>query len=271
MTKSICIFILILIMPSFVMGQSIKKQDSKLESNTLPPHLRGESLATIYDTLKKRFPEKDEFESTEQYNRRSKADDTAREYWISVELDYMWHLLQYDADSETLRIKLDIHHVYPTYKSERLKDFPPLAIALKNVATGQNGSIGSNVYGATANVTTYYAEYYYIAIVNHSAFCKRNNECKGLPQWTINCHIPREEAKHLKRDIITWNIGIVIKCKPQRYVDSGPFTEESVVGTTATLGDPSRLISEKKYVSAQLLGAIVFNSQSGNIYAKVDF
>ena len=50
-----------------------------------------------------------------------------------------------------------IHHVYPTYKSERLKEFPPLAIALKNVAT-IDGLIGSNVYGATANVTTYYAD-----------------------------------------------------------------------------------------------------------------
>lgn len=217
----------------------------------------GHDIEQIYNAFTKRKSAiKDEFETTEQYQKRAAAENTAPllgtvmpDAKIAIPVRAGG---KYDADSQTFTM---FTHALTFVKQGEYGLGEDIAFPVKQ-ESHSNLTTGQNAYGARVEITEQYKTSYSIAILNLNNFETKKDVLRSIES---KMNISSEEAKALKN-----NISAILVVKPVVPYISNVFWD-----IAATFNLPIRYIYHLYYVEADLLEVWFFNKETGDVLAKI--
>lgn len=248
----------------------------------IPVPYLGHNIEQVYEGFDKRkkAEHKDEFETTEQYQRRL-TEQAGKPLFGSVGQDSILAFVvspraEYDADKQTLIISLPTSEVRQSAQIDRSR----LAVTIKIELTKQK-STGQNAYGAKVEIEEMYAKSYELAIHNKSNFetekvldenIRRMSERSDMPKMAASfieamkltsfvqrLKIGPEEAQATK-----YKLSALILAKPiAPYISYGAILRE------ATFKDPTEFSSQMYYVDVDLIEIWIYDKLSGEIISKI--
>lgn len=261
--------------------------DPKIDKISVPFY--GHDIEQIYRSFgnRKKSAKKDEFETTEQYQKRL-ANEAAAPLFDTVTPDGTFVFTvapetKYDADSQTLTISIRPEAVWQQGSSI---DKSRLAIKIKDESNSK-ATVGQNAYGAKVEMTERYGKDYSIAVHNFDSFettityskweleqKKRDEEmAEKYPslRGSISSHIsgtktiehkitiPPAEAKNLKEVLSLLVLGKSVS----------PNTSYGAYLSKATYDSPTESFQQFYYVDLELQEFWVYNKSTGRIIGKI--
>lgn len=221
------------------------------ETKSIPPRYTGLSLFQVYLLLRKRFPEKSEYESTKVYQARQSPNKpfgviygySSDHYLPFVQRVNTFADKRYNADTNELTVEIS-----GIAGSSILNTAPRIFIDFKTLNEGSY--IGSNIYGNRA-------------IVNWIASCStslslgsiRQPIAEGLTGLVIKLPMSPQVAQQVRDDL---SIIYLAKLAP-------PFHSYSSSYTKPTLIEPRESGNDEYIVHGDLGGVIVFQTSTGRI------
>lgn len=133
---------------------------------------QGHDIEQVYQSFdrRKNAERKDEFETTEQFQRRLTEQAGAPLYGSITQDSILAFVvspsLEYNADSQTLTISLPTSAVWKSVQIDNSR----LALKIKSGGVTKDKSIGQNAYGAKVEIEKTYAKGFELAIHNESNF-----------------------------------------------------------------------------------------------------
>ncbi|MFH1702366.1 MAG: hypothetical protein ABIB41_02890 [Nitrospirota bacterium] len=248
----------------------------------IPVPYLGHDIEQVYKAFdeRKRAEQKDEFESTEQYQRRLATQDE-KPLFGSVGQNSILAFVSspssaYDADSQTLKISL---HTSPVWQSVQI-DRSRLALEIKSEITKKK-SMGQNAYGAKVEIEELYVKEFELAIHNQVDFETEKDlgkSWKDIQSMMSEYNLPSEsfkgemEATFVKRlkmqpadaRTVKDKIAALILVKP-----TAPFISSGATLHEATFKDPNQFLGQMYYVDVDLLEIWIYNKQSGELLTKI--
>lgn len=242
----------------------------------LPPTFQGHDLAKLYSVLEQRSlssSKKDEFETTEEYSERIRAEQT------KVIIDSLFANSvyafkardckpQYDADKQTFfaQCKLSPFAQQPSLRS----DFPRniKAVSWRFESKDLGSYTGTNAFGVSAEVSRSQLISYNIAIHNWDEFPLEEVIDKDDPlapfldkkkAFLLQMELPPAKAKLLKPSI---SALFVCTLAP-------PFVSKFEDYSAATLDNPLSVIYTTYYVHARLVEVWFYNETTGEVLKKI--
>ena len=137
-----------------------------LSTDNLPKNYQGNNTVKIYQKIKNKTKEKDEFEATEKYKERIITAISIEENSCYTFTGDILYDCKYDADTQTLTIPL-----WPSRKSEDIikggnnLKLPFLKTNLENFQSSTY--TGTNAFGATIKISKKRGDFYGIAVLNN--------------------------------------------------------------------------------------------------------
>jgi hypothetical protein len=272
----VCLTLLIVSM-SFA-GSKSKKTSSKKQSvkeslysklpfnesvDALPAKYMGHDIRAIYNTFEARQEKskKDDFETTEKYNKRIEAEN-AKPIIGTLGLSDLFVMstpakLEYDADKSIAYATISTSMITKGYSIES----GVLSINGPNISSRNSSYLGSNAFGATTEVSSSYSKDSCLAVVNPSVLGINNSDqfFYGV-KFTVN-NVNVDKAKSLKdniRVLLIFNI-------------TNPFISWGYSGSSATFDSPYSSSREESNVYAKVVGAWVYNYLTGEVILKEQY
>lgn len=239
--------------PEPVKKATFSEAPFELTGYTIPNNFLGHDLRKIYYSLESRLKrEKSEFETTAEFNARVEREDKLSLYGSLNMTDNFALVVDadsvYDADNKSLKILVPLEHSWRT----------KFAIGIKGqeIENSKREYVGSNAYGATANITAYSTANAVLVVNNSSSYKidKSSNSYGERLQVLLN-DISVETARN-----ITGNLSAVCVFK----LDN-PFIGEDGYYSGATINQPTVMVVSNKLIYGSVSAIIVFNNKSGEI------
>lgn len=208
----------------------------------LPPHFNGNSFSQLYRGSAGVAP-KGEFETTAEYAAR-----TAKTSGGLIALVVDPSMAQYDADSETMTVSLVPLTITVGYDNTE-------GYVVNSKITDQHQYVGSNAFGATANITSTSSDI--------QAVVPKSGALSGGVDFAIK--MPRDEAQRLKPTLKILLIGSLANEQPKPLGDGGYNGYDS---TKATLAEPHEESRTYFNLAVDLVDAWVFDSATGDVKAR---
>jgi hypothetical protein len=221
------------------------------ETKSVPPRYSGLSLFQVYLLLRKRFPEKSEYESTKAFQARISPNKpfgviygySSDHYLPFVERVNTFTDKNYNADTNELTVEIS-----GIPGSSILNTSPRIFIDFKTLNEGSY--IGSNIYGNRA-------------VVNRIASCStslslssiRQPIVEGLTGLVIKLSMPPQVAQQVRDDL---SIIYLAKLVPPFHSYSSSYTKPTVL-------EPRESGNDEYIVHGDLGGVIVFQTSTGLI------
>jgi hypothetical protein len=254
-----------------------------LNIDRIPLPCSGHDVEQIYEAFDKRkkAERKDEFETTEQYQRRL-TEQSGKPFFGQIGSDSVLAFVvdtssEYDADSQTLMISIIPSAVWLSSQTDKSR----LALKVKPGKVTKTKSTGQNAYGAKADIQETHVIMFNLAVHNAANFETENildessksilqepDMQKMSPQrleyWKKLAFVHRlkmkpEEAREAKRKI---SALILAKQVP-------PHISYGEMFSKATLKDPSQFSAQIYYVDVDLVQIWVYDKTTGEIMAKI--
>jgi hypothetical protein len=217
----------------------------------IPVPFLGHDIEQVYKAfaMRKNAKEKDEFETTDNYQRRLSMWAT-KPIFGSVCQDSLLAFvasptIKYDADSQTLTVKIEPSNVYTILGKD---DNRRWGIPIKRVSTRQK-SIKQNAFGVKVQVEEFYNKRFELAI----------NDMEEKKIFYLQINMGPVEAKAAKN-----KIAVLILAKP---VD--PYISSGATLINATFNDPTEYFSEIYYIDVNLKEIWFFNKTTGEIIERI--
>jgi len=249
----------------------------------IPVPYLGHDIEQTYKAFdeRKKAERKDEFETTEQFQRRL-TEQAGKPLFGSVGQDSVLAFvvsagLGYDADSQTLTISLPTSAVWQSAQIDKSR----LAVKIKSGKVTKDKSIGQNAYGAKVEIEKTYAKGFELAIHNESNFASEKVLDENMRRMSERSDMPKMPASFFERMKKTAfvqrikmspeearaakdKISVLILAKPVApYISYGAILRE------ATFKDPTEFFSQMYYVDVDLGEIWIYNKQSGEIITKI--
>lgn len=244
---------------------------------------QGHDIEQVYQSFdrRKNAERKDEFETTEQFQRRLTTQAVTPLYG-SVTLDSILAfvvspILEYNADSQTLTISLPTSEVWKSAQIDNSK----LALKIKRGEVTRAKSIGQNAYGAKVEIEKTYAKGFELAIHNESNFETEkvlDESMRRLLERPESAKIPASFFERMKKTVFVHRLksgpeearatkdklSAIILAKPTiPYISYGAILRE------ATFKDPTEFFSQMYYIDVDLFEIWLYNKQNGEIFTKI--
>lgn len=221
------------------------------ETNMVPPKYSGISLFQVYLLLRKRFPEKSEYESTSAYQARQSPSKpfgliygySSDHYLPIVQRVNTFADKKYNADTNELTVEIS-----GIPGSSILNTSPRIFIDFKTLNEGNY--IGSNIYGNRA-------------VVNRIASCStslslnsiRQPIAEGFTGLVIKLPMPPQVAQQVRDDL---SIIYLAKLAPPFHSYNSSYTKPTII-------EPRESGNDEYIVHGDLGGVIVFQTSTGRI------
>lgn len=236
--------IILLFFCSSILSQTPFVFQSSLES--LPANFSGDSLISVAQSANAlrektsiKLPQKDEFETTDQFAKRLEEFKKRQAAGIVSDrlvLVFNSQLAVYDADSQTLDLRTTFTHLDES------------SIAFIKSDTTASSYIATNAFGARVNVTRTINSSYWIRLLGESF--------REPVVAQIKLDIPSAKA-------IKPNLRTIVYLK---LVE--PYSDVQRTSTSATFTSPSEIISSKVWYFAKPLEIWFFDQVTGKIISK---
>lgn len=253
-------------------SNSINKQKRKVVYSTIPFQLKdsripngfnGHDLRQIYIALLKRYGKsnKDEFETTVQYNERLNKERNKPLYDnIKIGDDLVMMVdptntlrayTSYDADGKKLSIRIDTESTHNwTYDWK-------MGIEGQEFSYRDKNFMGSNAFGVTRMVKSISKSNAVLAFNNYSDFDW--NKQTGLKEVYLNLNnLSAEVAKKIKNSI---RILFVFSIE-------SPYVGEDRYNYDATIDSPTEIYVCNRVIFSELKEIIIYNKNTGEILSR---
>lgn len=254
----------------------VRPFDINLEK--LSPNYNGTDIAKLFLQFSKTaLLRKDEFESTEDFNKKAAqtVSDDIYAFKIQEKLGRgSLSVSSYEADKQQFQIVLATEAL----DQFEFKDYRA-SLIVKTVNEQLDSYIGSNAYGATREVTRYTAIQYGLALVNEMDFGKNKynitsikSVLDGVRDINLTIEISPDKAKRLKN-----NIGVLLLIKPALHrsrikplhVNQGnDLIFESSKYLPATIDIPSSHSYNRKFINAEIIEIWIYDIKTGEVILK---
>ena len=223
----------------------------------LPKGYKGDDIASIYNFLSNKYPQKDEFETKEAYESRINSTMPTvvlafvRDRANGLRWDNDW--LEYNPETELMTINI---HTNPSSRIRR----SPNIIKIKRTEVINKSFIGQNAFGAKVKGSLFKAIDY--GIYPDGGYRK------------ITFSVKPEEGRVLKQDYGLLFIGKISPTDKMGYLYFNPSTNlreiinSGVDSESATISSPYEIWDRNRFISLNLMEIWVFNKKTGYIYFK---
>jgi hypothetical protein len=249
---------------------STKPFDTKVTA--LPAGYTGHDIVALYKRLSKAFPPKDEFESTEAYQRRLQGEYSKDTFAFLITLGFAIYA-SYDPDAQNILIEVSAEHVLNLdsdliHKPKESSRYNPWSdhetvINVKRIDSASNKYEAGNKLGAKTVVTEHTGKDYGIGLVNNDSFPPPEKYRIQQRLRNINLKISPDEARDLKG-----NLGVLLICRVRAGGDPPKYFFPSYYHVKPTMDSPTEISFLQYFVKVDLFEIWVFNRRTGSIYAK---
>ena len=227
------------------------KKPFDLSLEQLPPNYIGQDIEQITEKLKKaEYAKKDEFETTEEYNKKIGAAISA----ITDNACYAFREdspnISYNADTQELKIKLYFPLIEEILSKDKKRRFWMGKMELEE----QREYLATNAFGATTTVSDWHVTKWFISMLSET------DARIDLKEFLFK--MSPEEARVAKT-----TIEVLLICNPKKI--DGNFTWGDTDYTRPTFDNPERTIRNKNYLNVELAEIWFYNRCSGRIIWKV--
>ena len=216
---------------------------ASVPSIVLPEGYNNDDIVVLYNDLKKKYPEKDEFETKEAYQKRMQVPYSKEIVLFVKNNDVLirWdkYYTRYDAENQVLSLKKFL------YKSE---------IKIKRTKFSENKYKGVSGFGVKTIVSSYRGEDYGIYVMNDKYVNK-----------DIEIQISPDKAKELKK-----NLGILFVCDLKNH-DQKAYVKKESYYKSPTFTSPTKYDFSEYYVFVDVIEMVIFNNKTGTVYVKKVF
>lgn len=220
---------------------------SKIGDN-LPPNYKGDDFQKVYSRFFKTIFGKNEFEKTADYKKKMQAINQNEIYAFQIaEKDSLQ--IEYDADEEMLRVKIDAIYVTEITPITKFIDFIVLTTKNKKASS----YVGQNAFGAKTLIKKHEGDKYGVRIVSNSQ-----------SSYSISLGLSPNEAKKQKN-----NISALIICKP--YIADDTLAFVGGYYNEATFSNPIEISYTASGINIELLEIWLYNFKTGGILHKMSF
>lgn len=221
--------------------------------SVLPENYSGVEIISFYNKLSKSIQPKDEFETTDAYNKRVYNGCPKEMFSFVKTTKYKgggWDSFtsKYSPDDGVLTVSYGPARYHLTRTGYELG-----YIKLIRTNERENEYVASNAYGAKTTVSSYHGDEYGIKVINKKAFDTKEFTIKLTP----------DEARAAKNDVSFLIIG---KIEPSDNPLSITATDSNY--SSATIDCPVEYFYRLKLVCLKVYEVWVFNKKTGVIYVK---
>jgi hypothetical protein len=256
---------------------------------SLPPNFRGHSAIAIYEAVKQRIKsaDKDEFETTEAYHQRIKAETLKPLLGVITQESVLAFVIDkndstYDADKGILSVRSELSRVTSGVRLDEQR-----RSLLWDIVNNERSSyVGTNAYGAKVNVERSMADFYEISFANHGEFptekyldettrklleeeretYKRYGVTESVSGrdflsklgFSFTLNMTPDVAKRAKE-----NLRLLLVC---RLAD--PPVIEGTTYSKPTFDHPRESFFQIHNLNTKLLEVWIFNASTGEVYDK---
>lgn len=252
-----------------------------METAKIPADFLGHDIEKLYNTFKnKQSGKKDEFETTEQYQKRLEAEKDKPLFGTVAKDSILAFVVkansEYNADEQIMTVSLPTTSVYNSIK----KDDNKLGINIKYGANTTTTSSGQNAYGAKVDIEKTHVQTYELAIHNKSylptektlderlkkslegSSLRNNNDFIERMKKTTYVHkmkLGTDQAREVKP-----NLGAIVLAIP-----TSPYTSDGAILREATFKDPKEFFSQMYYLNVDIVQIWFYNKATGEILGKL--
>ncbi|MCC6502247.1 MAG: hypothetical protein IT362_03805 [Deltaproteobacteria bacterium] len=236
-----------------------------INAEKLPPKYKGNDIVKLYSNFVKRAPlEKNEFETTEEYEKKIASVTLDAIYAMKFDMDTSRRseIYPYDADTNKFKIQLTTETLSFSSFEDRRGSF-----VVKEMNKRSESYVASNAFGASRLVKGYVATQYGVALVNEDDF---GSDDHGTRTVNVEIDVSIDKAKQLKD-----NIGILLLCKPSLYKSNAErkykgndliFEKSDYFG--GTMNVPISHYYDQKYINVEVLAIWIYDFRTGMIFLK---
>ena len=250
----------------------------------LPVPYFGHDIARVYSAFseRKKTDSKDEFESTEQYQKRL-ATQTNNPLFGSVGTDSILAFVvkpasEYDADTQTLTISITTGSVWESARIDKSR----LGLSVKRGKQDSKESIGQNAYGAKVEIHEIHSTQFELAIHNQTNF--QTERVLDANQKRIFENIPGARSfppsvyESMKKDSFVQRIKMApedaraTKEKISALILAhpvAPYVSYGAILNKATFDNPTEYFMQMYYVDVDLKEIWIYSAQNGEILSKI--
>lgn len=256
---------------------------------SLAPNFRGHSAIAIYEAVKQRMKsaDKDEFETTEAYHQRIKAERVKPLLGVITQESVLAFVIDksdstYDADKGLLSVRSELSRVTSGLRLDEQRR----SLLWDIVNNNRSSYVGTNAYGAKVNVERNMADFYEISFANYGEFLtekyldettrklleeeKEMYKQHGLTEsvrgsdflsklgFSFTLKMVPDVAKRAKE-----NLRLLLVCK----LADPPVIEGSSY-SKPTFDRPRESFFQIHNLNTELLEVWIFNASTGEVYDK---
>lgn len=259
---------LVLVFCFVAAGQTSKPQGIQRNPNinwqAAPRGWTGDDFLEVYHYLitSKETGPKDEFETTDEFDRRTRDPNLIFKDGRSVKDTFaflypsrrgFFNKTLYNADSGYFTIELSISHQRAFSFANRFQNF--LTLNTKNPLVSSHPPIEARTeYGLKYPAKYSEITYFQIGIMNADDL----NLSPTMPHVSIELRIEREEARRVKDELV-----VAFFVKPVF-----PFAASGTTTVNPTRENPEKIEANSWILPVELLDVWVFNAETGEIYFR---
>jgi len=243
--------------------------------SSLPSKFNGHDIERVYESIY--FPVKSEFETSEQYARRTEhfqdkiifgqiRPNSVLAFSLKVPENLFWTDLESSYDADKQRMTVSLSGTYYSVIGPRLKSGTnnTVGLELKESLSALGSFIGSNAYGARRRVNVGLQKTYNLAFDNCPLPKDRYGYSGGSISTDFSTTFPLDvsEAVDLKYNLALLFVGRI----------KSPFVERNAEGTLggkATITSPTEIRTDNRSVFFDLDEIWIYSYQSGKVITKL--
>lgn len=239
-----------------------------MTASQLPAGYLGHDIEGLYAWFLKEYKAKDEFETVAAYEARMSAArfDSIYGFVLSTKSSVN---MEYNAEKATLFVRVPVSTASNFDRtlskdlsiSESVKRVP--VIDVKNELISTDTYKGTNAYGATREITSYFMKDFGIGLLNVDRFNNRSGSSYASKERQVTIPMDAQSARGLKD-----NIGTMLICQVRAGGKPLAFTFRSGMSNEATITSPVALTTSSSYLNVEVLAVWFFDKRNGQILLK---
>ena len=251
-----------------------------LSSIKLTPHYKGVDIENLY--YYKNYYKlskysgaqiaKNEYETTEEYDKRSKKTIIKAESEIWNDKIFAFQIADgciqrvYDIGLRSIKLFMEPAIIYRQLADGEHKYPVSFALLVKGRSHDYGSQyVGQNAFSDKVVVNSYESNYYYIALYNEDQIAQ-SQSLNGyiFDKQPILIEMDPKTAESIKDSI---GVLAITKIKVDNFSASSDMTRSS--NSDATYTNPTEIKSKQYYIFTDLIGLWIYNMDTGEIYKKI--
>lgn len=229
----------------------------------LPPNFLGHNGKQIYESLQSRkfTATKDEFETTEQFNRRVQSASqlplfgkVSTQSLLALKLERFDS--KYDADQSILQARL-----FTTLACMSETITPLLNCFTQNWEVSSSEYLAQNIFGVKFKVKKVVSESIELNIVNYEKLQLKEIEISSEKAVTFDIPMDMSKARNVKENLKALIIGEL----------TYPYISSSGRSTEGTITSPTDVITTQQILRLKVLQLWLYDFKTGEILKKIKY